>query len=213
VLLDPADPLLDPAAPPRTACADCTHSQVGSLYWLVQFVAPSGLLHPLFASGFPAVLSPGFRALRELPPAGERFLDVLLVPVSAPHREGWWCDRAHTARCVFIPRTDAAYTQYVRALMGWRYYSTAVRESFSWGVSQWQVGATADTRRPLPAAAAAPQPPQRMAGAGGDGSLGSIPYVLFTADTGLTRSWRAGPDQHVCFDETVPTQVGSCPAV
>ena len=38
--------------------------------------------------------------------------------------------------------------------------------------------------------------------------MGDIPLVLFTATTGLTRSWRAGPSADLCFDSEVPTQ---CP--
>lgn len=55
VLVDPADPFLAhaPGAPADVACTGCYHSQVGNLFWLVQFVAPYGLAHPIFASGIP----------------------------------------------------------------------------------------------------------------------------------------------------------------
>ena len=70
--------------------------------------------------------------------------------------------------------------------MGWRYYHTNTQESYWWASSEFQVGSTADVRSPLPSAASSADFP---AGRGGDGSMGDIPLVLFTATTGLTRSW------------------------
>jgi pimeloyl-ACP methyl ester carboxylesterase len=83
VLVDPADPFLAqaPGAPADVACPSCHHSQVGGLFWLVQFVAPFGLTHPIFASGIPNMLSAGFRALPELP--GDSYAEYLRPLVSA----------------------------------------------------------------------------------------------------------------------------------
>ena len=100
---------------------------------------------------------------------------------------------------------DGSYEEYLRPLMGWRYYHTNTRESYWWASSEYQVGSTADVRRPPPQAACSAAFP---AGRGGDGSMGDIPLVLFTATTGLTRSWRAGPSADLCFDSEVPTR---CP--
>jgi hypothetical protein len=89
--------------------------------------------------------------------------------------------------------------------MGWRYYHTNTRESYWWASSEFQVGATADVRTPPPSVACSADVADWR---GGDGSMGDIPLVLFTATTGLTRSWRSGPSAELCFDSKVPTE---CP--
>jgi hypothetical protein len=76
--------------------------------------------------------------------------------------------------------------EYVKPLMGWRYYHTNSREAYSWATSEYQVGFTADVRPGV----TTPASPDAMDGKGGDGSMGEIPLVLITANTGLTRSWR-----------------------
>jgi pimeloyl-ACP methyl ester carboxylesterase len=93
VLVDPADPFLAnaPGVPPDVACATCHHSQVGGLFWLVQFAAPFGLTHPIFASGIPNMLSAGFRALPELPDDGYSEYLRPLVRVCS-HFCGHFCD-------------------------------------------------------------------------------------------------------------------------
>ena len=168
VLVDPAPPLIGTAAATNPdgegmACSGC-HSEhswsgLGAVFYIARLVAPFGLAHPLFAVGFPALVSNAFGALAALPP------DV--------------------------------YSEYTRPLMGWQYYDTNVREAYWWRTSEWQVGATADVRRPPPTA---PSSPAQMGGAGGDGSMGSMPYVLFTAERGLERGWRLAGTQSVCFD-------------
>lgn len=80
---------------------------------------------------------------------------------------------------------DGVYAEYLRPLMGWRYFHTNTRESYWWASSEYQVGATADVRSPPPSIACSDAAPD---GKGGDGSMGDIPLVLFTATTGLTRS-------------------------
>eukprot|EP01051_Picozoa_sp_SAG22_P014195 SAG22_NODE_1687_length_3809_cov_11.008356_2_plen_342_part_00 len=197
LLVDPAPPLIG-AAPAAAAagvayCEGCHAAEPIPVFWAMRLVAPFGAAHPLFASGLPTLVSSGFGALASLPPA--------------------------------------AHAEYLRPLMGWRYYDTNLREAYWWPTSEWQVlsaklspadlracllsvashspqliffvapqkwqtGTTADVRRPQPPAAASPA---AMGGAGGDGSMGAVPYVLFTATRGLERGWRLA-DGSVCFD-------------
>ena len=99
------------------------------------------------------------------------------------------------------------YEEYLRPLMGWRYYHTNTKESEYWGTSQFQVGHTADVREGVTTAAT----PANMGGRGGDGSMGDIPLVLITANTGLTRSWVSGPTQQICFDHSESELPSTCP--